>query len=182
MAHRQLFLPLLILLLAFSVLEVEGSPPPGSALSGTVTWVYDGDTLHVEPHGKVRLIGVDSPERKTSTERDRKFLRLGAQQQELRLAARQALAFNIREVKGKRVVLRLEGQDVDRYGRLLAYLELPDGRLLNRLLLEQGLAVVYRRFEFSMKEDFLAAEAFARESGQGIWSGISGAGSVTSGN
>ena len=62
MAHRQLFLPLLILLLAFSVLEVEGSPPPGSALSGTVTWVYDGDTLHVEPYGKVRLIGIDTPE------------------------------------------------------------------------------------------------------------------------
>jgi len=180
--RRSPFLPLFILLFALSAFRVESNTPPASALSGTVTWVYDGDTLHVEPHGKVRLICIDSPEHKTSPERDRKFLRLGADPRGLRFAARQALAFNIREAKGEKVLLLLEGERRDRYGRLLAYLELPDGRLLNHLLLEQGLAVVYRRFEFSMKEDFLAVEAAARKSGRGLWSGLSKTGSGAGNN
>jgi micrococcal nuclease len=46
---------------------------------------------------------------------------------------------------------------------------LLDGRLLNRLLVEQGLAVVYRRFAFRMKEEFLIAESEARQSGVGLW-------------
>jgi len=57
----------------------------------------------------------------------------------------------------------------DKYGRLLAYVYLPNGRLLNRLLAEQGMAVVYRRFSFNMKADFLAAEAEARKSRTGLW-------------
>ena len=55
------------------------------------------------------------------------------------------------------------------YGRLLAYVYLPDGRLLNRMLLEQGLAAVYRKFTFRMKTDFLTAEQQARQAGIGLW-------------
>ncbi|MEJ2700672.1 MAG: thermonuclease family protein, partial [Desulfuromonadales bacterium] len=57
----------------------------------------------------------------------------------------------------------------DRYGRLLAYVVLPDGRMLNRLLLEKGYAAVYRRFDFRLKQDFLRAEADARRRQVGLW-------------
>lgn len=143
-----------------------GEPEP--SLQGTVTWVYDGDTLKVEPLGTVRLIGIDVPERADSS-RDRYLVDKGISAARQRVISRAATEFNIRLVKGERVNLVLDDPPRDRHGRLLAYVYLPDGRLLNRLLIEQGLAVVYRRFTFSMKNDFLAAESAAARNGVGLW-------------
>lgn len=141
---------------------------PPSARQGTVTWIYDGDTLAVEPYGKVRLVGIDTPERENSS-RDQFLTDRGISAARQREVYRAAKAFNISQVKGQQVNLVLEDPPRDRHGRLLAYVYLPDGRLLNRLLIEQGLAVVYRRFAFKLKEDFLAAEAEARRTGAGLW-------------
>lgn len=136
--------------------------------AGRVTWIHDGDTIAVAGFGKVRLLGIDTPERAASA-RDDHLLRQGVPEPILRRTAGQALAFAISEVKGRTVTLAFDGDRRDRHGRLLAYVTLPDGRLLNRLLLERGLAVVYRRFEFRLKDDFLAAEAQARQHGVGLW-------------
>lgn len=135
---------------------------------GTVTWVVDGDTLEVAGVGRVRLLGIDTPE-KESAERDRSFRKLGASARNLRQISREALRFNIANAKGKAVTLNLDREERDRHGRLLAYVVLPDGRMLNRLLLEQGYAAVYRRFDFRLKEEFLAAEAGAKQRGVGLW-------------
>lgn len=137
-------------------------------LKGKVSWIFDGDTLQVEGVGKVRLIGIDSPEAAAS-ERDDYFVKRGIKRQNLRRAAEKALEFNIATVKGKMVNLEFDGQGQDRYGRTLAYVHLPDGRSLNRLLLEQGLALVYRRFDFRQKQDYLAAEESARHQKKGLW-------------
>jgi micrococcal nuclease len=136
--------------------------------SGVVEWVYDGDTLQVKGIGKVRLIGIDTPEREDSP-RDQSFTRLGARQRQLRPIGQAALRFNIAQAKGKSVRLDFDGPRKDRHDRTLAYVYLPDGRLLNRLLLEQGYAVVYRRFDFQHRDDFLRAEAVAREARLGLW-------------
>lgn len=141
---------------------------PTPALQGTVTWIYDGDTLEIDPLGKVRLIGIDTPEREDSR-RDRYLAEKGvpaARQRQIHQAAKK---FNITHVKGQKVSLLLNDPPRDRHDRLLAYVYLEDGRLLNRLLVEQGLAVVYRKFAFRMKEDFLIAESEARHSGVGLW-------------
>jgi micrococcal nuclease len=37
------------------------------------------------------------------------------------------------------------------------------------VLLEQGLVIVYRRFDFSLKGEFLAAESAAQRRGDGLW-------------
>lgn len=137
-------------------------------LQGTVTWIYDGDTLKVDPLGKVRLIGIDTPERENS-QRDGYLKRQGVSTTKQRRIYQQAKAFNIEQVKDKQVVLVLDDPPRDRHGRLLAYVYLADGQMLNRLLLERGLAVVYRRFSFRLKEDFLEAEEKARQSGVGLW-------------
>ena len=160
------FLQTLILIgLVFSL------PPAGaqsSALTGEVTWVYDGDTLELAGIGKVRLIGIDVPERKPSV-RDRFLVDQGIEPARLREIHAQAIAFVIKTAKGKMVDLSLDRDTRDRHGRFLAYVVLPDGRNLNRLLLEKGLAVVYRRFDFDLKDDFLSAEAEARRRGHGLW-------------
>jgi len=161
----------LFLWLSFFLILPACAEEPAPALEGTVIWIYDGDTLKVEPLGTVRLIGIDVPERADSS-RDRYLAEQGisaARQRKIYTAAKE---FNIRQVKGKRVKLILGDPPRDRHDRLLAYVYLPDGRLLNQLLIEQGLAVVYRRFSFSMKDDFLAAEAAAARSGVGLWAGV----------
>jgi len=155
---------LVVLLLAFPVCAEE---LPAS-LQGIVTWVHDGDTLEIGDLGKVRLIGIDTPEREASP-RDMFLEQQGITATRQRAIYQAARAYTIRLVRGQMVSLSLDHPPRDRYGRLLAYVHLPDGRLLNRILLEQGLAVVYRRFTFRLKKDFLAAEAQAKQSGRGLW-------------
>jgi micrococcal nuclease len=158
----------LLLCLSFILPLSACAEESGPTLQGTVTWVYDGDTLKVDPHGKVRLIGIDTPERENS-KRDSYLIKKGISAVRQREIYQQAKTFNIKQVKGEQVTLTLDDTERDRYGRLLAYLYLPDGRLLNRVLLEQGLAVVYRRFSFRLKEDFLDAEAEAIKNKKGLW-------------
>lgn len=163
---RQLAALTLCLALLLPLAGPAAAGPP--ALAGKVLWVYDGDTLQVEGIGKVRLLGIDAPERKAS-ERDRFYLRQKIAAKTLRRVGDEALAYLIATAKGQRVSLSLDRQHRDRYGRLLAYVHLPDGRLLNLLLIEKGLAAVYRRFDFALKEDFLAAERQAKKAGVGLW-------------
>jgi len=158
----------LLLCLNFALSLPVYAETPAPPLQGTVSWIYDGDTLKIDPVGKVRLIGIDTPERKNS-KRDRYLIKQGISATRQRQIYQQAKEFNIEHVKGQKVTLSLDNSPRDRHGRLLAYVHLPDGRLLNRVLLEQGLAVVYRRFEFRMKDDFLAAEEDAREKKLGLW-------------
>jgi micrococcal nuclease len=172
MRSRHALLPTIICALGLFLLAlppVGGTAPVPTQPTGTVSWIYDADTLKIEPHGKVRLLGVDAPE-KTPSSRDDKFLAMGIAPAQLRAAHRSGLAWCIDQVKGKQVGLSFDSTLRDRYGRLLAYVHLPDGRLLNQVLLEEGLVIVYRRFPFRLKADFLAAEALARESGIGLWS------------
>jgi len=136
--------------------------------SGRVERVYDGDTLVVAGIGEVRLVGIDAPEHAAS-ERDAYYLRRGIAAATLRRVAARAKSYVQQQAHAKLVRLEPGSAGRDRYGRLLAYVYLPDGRLLNRLLLDEGLAVVYRRFDFAQKPDFLAAEAQARQRGAGLW-------------
>ena len=96
---------------------------------GLVTNVVDGDTLRARIGGsteRVRLIGVDAPERgECNSTRSTELLRELAQD----------------------TVVTILGDSTqrerDRFGRLLAYVVLPDGIDAGRVLLERGAAVVF---------------------------------------
>jgi micrococcal nuclease len=135
---------------------------------GRVSWVYDGDTIKVDGVGKVRLLGIDTPEKKAS-ERDKNYRRIGIAPRQLRRGAKKATDFLIRTAKGQVVTLTFDRETKDHYGRTLAYVTLADGRMLNRELLREGLACVYRRFDFRLKDDFLRVEAAAQSAGRGLW-------------
>ncbi len=138
-------------------------------LQGRVSWVYDGDTLEVSNVGKVRLLGIDTPEYKDSSRDSFYIKRFGISRPHLRTTSRRAKQFNIDHAKGKIVSLESDATRYDKYGRLLAYVYLPDQQLLNQLLVQQGLATVFRRFDFSMKDHFLDLEANARKNQLGLW-------------
>lgn len=159
---RGLIVSLLILLLSPTLLVAQ-------QLSGRVAWIYDGDTLLVDDIGKVRLLGIDTPETERSA-RDQFYIdKFAIPAKHLRQVARDAKQYAIKTVKGQLVKLQTEQITRDKYGRLLAYVQLADGQLLNRLLLEKGLAAVFRRYDFQRKEDFLAAERSARQQQLGLW-------------
>ena len=157
-----LLLPFLILLSAFA------ANSPAAELQGHVLRVFDGDTLLVDGIGKVRLVGIDAPEAEASV-RDDFYRRWQISPAKLRKIAWRAKDFCLRKTRSGRVTIIPARNSRDRHGRLLAYVRLTNGQLLNRLLLEQGLAAVYRRFDFQMKEDFLLAEKVARRQGRGLW-------------
>lgn len=139
------------------------------AISGRVTWVHDGDTIEVEHIGRVRLLGIDSPEKEASG-RDRFYRhRFQISPSTLRTVARQATDFVIQHSRNRTVNLTFDRERKDVHGRTLAYVYLSDGRLLNQLLVEEGLAAVFRRADFELKDQFLAAESKARNHKRGLW-------------
>jgi micrococcal nuclease len=115
----------------------------------------DGDTFYLSGIGKVRLIGIDTPEV------------FGEQE----CFGRQASSFVERTVPvGARVRYRLGVEERDRYGRALAYVWLDDGRFLNRMLVARGFAqplTVPPNVEY--EDIFVRAARRAREAGRGLW-------------
>jgi micrococcal nuclease len=153
-ALAALALPLLLSLLAAGAAEGERA---------TVTRVVDGDTLVVRLGGrteKVRLIGVDTPE---SVDPRRPVEPFG----------KEASAFTRRLADGKSVLLRGEAGTLDRdkYGRLLRYVLLPDGTLLNAEIVRQGYGFALTRYPFARMDEFRALEREARDRGLGLWAG-----------
>ncbi len=122
---------------------------------------FDGDTLVVsvgERRDKVRLLGVDTPEKAGGGRPAEPFWDD---------AARLTRALAV----GREVELESDAEagDRDRYGRLLRYVRLPDGRVLNEELLRAGLAFVYRDESFARRDVYERLELEARRAGRGAW-------------
>lgn len=59
----------------------------------------------------------------------------------------------------------------DRYGRLLAYVWLPDGRLFEQVMISEGYAHEYTYYiPYQRQAELKAAEADARANQRGLWS------------
>jgi endonuclease YncB( thermonuclease family) len=131
------------------------SAPGGDLTTARVTKHTDGDTLWLSGIGKVRLIGIDTPEVFGQAE----------------CYGRQASAFVTRTVPlGSEVRYRVGIDERDRYGRALVYLWLLDGRFLNRLLIVRGFALPLTVPPNVEYEDlFVRAARRAREAGRGLW-------------
>lgn len=136
--------------------------------SFTVVKVVDGDTLDIdEPNGqydhtRVRLWGIDTPETKST--------RYGVMYfgpEAARFAAELALA------KKVTVYLDEENRTRGKYGRLLAYVQLPDRRFLNEVLLTEGYAYADLRFSHSFYNRYEQLEALARAQKKGLWQKVS---------
>jgi endonuclease YncB( thermonuclease family) len=150
-------------------------PPPGQdearydGVTFRVGHVVDGDTIDVDmPDGqyqrtRIRLWGVDTPETKDPRKGTEHF-------------GPEASAFTRRLCEGKDVRLQLvRGKDTrDRYGRVLAYVILPDGAMLNRELVRQGYAYADPRFPHPMKAEFRRLEKQAEDSHVGLWKDVRG--------
>jgi endonuclease YncB( thermonuclease family) len=130
-----------------------------------VVHVVDGDTLDVEPADEVRrkpstrirLWGVDTPEVVDPRKPVEHF-------------GPEASAFAKRVLAEANVRLELDAvQTRDKYERLLAYVILPDGRMLNRVLVEEGYAYADPRFPHKYKREFAKLMKQAKAARLGLW-------------
>ncbi|MBU1260188.1 MAG: thermonuclease family protein [Planctomycetes bacterium] len=132
--------------------------------SFTVVKVVDGDTIDINipdgkyDHTRIRLWGVDTPETK-NTKLDVMYF------------GPEATEFTTKLSLEKQVAVYLDDGNNTRgkYGRLLAYVKLPDGEFLNEALLSEGFAYADTRFEHSQFEKYIQLEETARKEKKGLW-------------
>ena len=121
---------------------------------GKVIKVADGDTVTVytkdREKQKIRLYGIDAPELK------------------------QAWGEEARDFASDLVLLQeveISVVNADRYGRDVALVKLPNGRILNEELVKQGHAWVYREYcREAFCKNWVDLEIRARTEQVGLWS------------
>jgi endonuclease YncB( thermonuclease family) len=135
---------------------------PPDAVAARVERVVDGDTFIAVVAGRrerIRLIGVDTPE---TVDPDRPVQPYG----------KQASNFAKHMLTGRTVRIMGDVEPRDRYGRLLAYVWLPDGTFWNALLAAEGYAQL-----ITIPPDVTYAGLFrglvdeARSADRGLWRG-----------
>jgi micrococcal nuclease len=153
--------------------QTPQSAPDSTSLSGfqpaIVNRVTDGDTIQVTIDGKpygVRYLLIDTPETVDP--------RAGVQ-----CMGREASQRNKELVEGETVYLEADVTDKDRFGRLLRYVYLADGSMVNELLVLEGLAAVSTvPPDVRHVDRLLVAQRNAVEASLGLW-GVCDAATIT---
>ena len=147
----------------------RATPNDDRGFAASVVRPVDGDTLVARAAGRtfyVRLLGIDTPE----THRPGTPVECGGPQASARM--------NALAPPGAHIRLETDPtQDrVDRYGRLLAYVWLPDGQLAETEQLESGWATtyVYRGHPVELFSKLAAAARHAQAGHRGVWSECGG--------
>ena len=134
--------------LAACVLWIATGGAAYADFSGVVVAVLDGDTLDVLVDKKpvrVRLANIDAPETKQAFgTRSRQTLRAATFQKNVTVLS----------------------SSVDRYGRAIGTV-LVDGQDINKSMVAQGMALVYRKY--LSDRGYLAIEASAKAARLGLW-------------
>ncbi len=130
-----------------------------------VVQFVDGDTIVVDMNGHdetIRFIGVDTPEtHKPNTP--------------VQCYGPDAATYTKNLIGQNRVRLVADPLDTnrDRYNRLLRYIYLPDGRLVEEEIIKNGFGFAYTGFPFERKQEFINIEALARAAKLGLWNACS---------
>ncbi|MBL8972323.1 MAG: thermonuclease family protein [Myxococcales bacterium] len=155
------------------LLPLAACDPPGAATTAQgepqnlcgpskaiVASVIDGDTIVLEGGQKVRYLMIDTPE-----------ITKGKNE----CYGQEARQYNEDLVLGQEVSLTYDQECEDSYGRLLAYVEAPDGEA-NTLMVARGFAcvlIVPPNGE-DRETEFMSLELGARQKGAGLWGACAG--------
>ncbi len=142
-----------------------------------VVKVNDGDTFEIDmkdesgKNYRVRMLGIDTPEKFDSDKLDRDAERTGKDKKTIQKLGELASDFTKALIDKKKVRLEKEPnhEDKDKYGRLLRYVYLEDGTFVNKKIVSDGYANAYRQFKISKLDEMISAEKDARENKRGLW-------------
>jgi micrococcal nuclease len=155
---------LLITIIGLVITQLQNPPQEISPGFVAITKVVDGDTFKVSLNGSeetVRLIGLNTPE---TVDPRRPVECFGKEASD---KAKEILT---------NTTVRLEADptqdDRDKYGRLLRYAYLPDGRLFNELMISEGYGYEYTyEVPYLHQIEFKADQKQAEELKLGLWGG-----------
>jgi micrococcal nuclease len=139
-----------------------------------VVSVTDGDTLRVtykEKEERIRLIGTDALENRENERAIRESEGTGNDIDPITRMGKKATRYVEELVRtGDQVSIEFDVEKRDRYGRLLGYVYLSDGRMLNEETLKAGYAnLLTHPPNVRFKDRFLEAYREARERKKGLW-------------
>lgn len=116
--------------------------------------IFDGDTVELEDKRRIRLLGIDCPERKAPFYEEAKV-------------------FLTRLIEGKKVYLQYDKKKKDRYGRSLAHLYVKEEEqwlFVNGQMIRSGFAHPYFISPNQMhKKKFYELQKLALEDNLGFW-------------
>ncbi len=138
---------ILITASVFFIQQAVAKPPLENI---SVARVIDGDTFEIESGGVVRILGINTPEKK-------QFL------------YENATDFIRRLIEGKNVTLEKDVVETDKYGRHLRYV-FVGGAFVEEEILKRGLAnafIIPPNEKYSSRIE--KAEQYARENKFGLW-------------
>jgi len=126
--------------------------------------VVDGDTIDVTVDGverRVRYIGIDTPETVHPTRGEEPY-------------GKESSARNVQLVERKTVYLEKDVSETDQYGRLLRYVWLEDGSMVNATLVAEGYAqVATYPPDVKYADRLLELQGEARAEGRGVRPSVS---------
>ncbi len=168
---KQIFLPVyaFMAIIAFT-LSVQGA----ERLTAIVVKVVDGDTLKILLNGEsatVVLIGIDAPEDRKSLKAMDDAARRGKDLDTIISEGRRATKHVKRIVRrGETVTIEFDVKKKDRFGNLLGYVFLSNGKMLNEEIVRNGYE--YPRAmppNLKYQKKFQKAYREARSKMRGLW-------------
>lgn len=147
---KRKIVPLIIIFLLFIfIYSIADNYLPAEKEKTVVTNVIDGDTIVISGGERVRLLGIDTPEKGEFFYKEAKV-----RMEQL--------------VESKEVFLEKEGDNKDKYDRLLRYIFLNDTNV-NLLLVEEGYAICYFYGESKYQDSCRQLEDNAMQNKIGRW-------------
>lgn len=134
-----------------------GTPPIKGRDLYYVKKAVDGDTIELATGAVVRYVGIDTPETvKPNTP--------------VECYGPEASKRNKQLVEKKYIKLEADVENMDQYGRILRYVYLEDGQMVNKLLVTEGYAES-KRYNPNTKyqQELDLAEINARSQKLGMW-------------
>ncbi len=166
----------LLLLILFSGCINNINKTQNAELTGVVCYVVDGDTVDVTVSNgskyRIRLLGVDTPEKRNTNKPNEYILLDGTpitNTNYLKIWGIKATNFAKNKLENKTVKVVFDGSVMEkgRYGRYLAYIYV-NGTNFNEELIKYGYARVYIS-DFTLKDKFLEEEKYAKKNKIGLW-------------
>lgn len=145
MQIKSIFLLILFILSGIFYYNFTDADPVITSVN--VERIIDGDTIEIEGAVKVRLKGINTPEKGM-------------------MGSEKAVEFLTESVLDREVELISFGED--KYGRILGFLFL-ENKNINKEILEKGFASLYYYERDEFYKDMFSAEEFARLNKLGIW-------------
>jgi micrococcal nuclease len=170
MGKRRFYLNFILVILILAMMAL----PLQAYEKVKVISILDGDTLKVLYHKmkeSIRLIGIDTPESIPNKKAIQDAQRKKSDIETITLQGREAKNFVKDLVKpGDLLEIEFDVRARDKYGRLLAYLYLPTGKMLNEEIVKAGYAQLMTiPPNLKYQERFLRAYREAKENHRGLW-------------